>query len=139
MHITQESDYAVRITYCLAKAKSRKDARTISDEVNVPLRFSLKILRKLVLGGIVKSYKGSSGGYELARTSKAITLLDVITAIEGTYKFSRCVGEGNDTECSRGRICDCIFRDVFGEITDVLNKKMASINFQDLLKRENCE
>ncbi len=135
MHITQESDYAVRITYCLAKSDARKDARTISDEVNVSLRFSLKILRKLVLGGIVKSYKGSSGGYELARTAKQITLLDVITAVEGPYKFSRCVGEEGNTKCSMGRMCDCVFRDVFGEITDVLNDKMASITFEELLKK----
>lgn len=67
MHITQESDYAVRIVYCLAKCGTRRDARGISEEMCVTLRFSLKILGKLVSSGIVESYKGNRGGYELAR------------------------------------------------------------------------
>ena len=63
MHITQESDYAVRIVYCLAKCGTRRDARGISEEMCVTLRFSLKILGKLVSSGIVESYKGNRGGY----------------------------------------------------------------------------
>ena len=55
MHITQESDYAVRIVYCLAKCGTRRDARGISEEMCVTLRFSLKILGKLVSSGIVES------------------------------------------------------------------------------------
>ena len=61
MHITQESDYAVRIVYCLAKCGTRRDARGISEEMCVTLRFSLKILGKLVSSGIVESYKGNRG------------------------------------------------------------------------------
>ncbi len=135
MYITQESDYAVRITYYLAQNSSRKDAKTISEEVCVPLRFSLKILRKLVASNIVKSFKGNCGGYEIANKPKLITLLDVIAAVEGPYKFSRCVGDDDDNECSRGKFCDCIFRDVYGEISDEINKKMASVNFEDLINR----
>ena len=80
MHITQESDYAVRIVYCLAKCGTRRDARGISEEMCVTLRFSLKILGKLVSSGIVESYKGNRGGYELARPASEITLKDVIDA-----------------------------------------------------------
>ncbi|MCH5349833.1 MAG: Rrf2 family transcriptional regulator, partial [Oscillospiraceae bacterium] len=48
MHITLESDYAVRIVGCIAQSGHRIDAKTISAETNVTLRFALKILRKLV-------------------------------------------------------------------------------------------
>ena len=72
MHITQETDYAVRIVYCLANSQGRKDARTISEEMGVTLRFSLKILHKLVQADIVKSYKGSKGGYELAAPASQV-------------------------------------------------------------------
>ena len=44
MHITLESDYAVRIVSCLAKNGGRMDARSIAEETGVTLRFSLKIL-----------------------------------------------------------------------------------------------
>ena len=65
MHITLETDYAIRIVDALGREslkggngiKSCIDAGTISESTDVPLRFALKILRKLVSGGIVKSYK----------------------------------------------------------------------------------
>ena len=56
MHITQESDYAIRIVYCLAGSDTRRDARSISEEICVSLRFSLKILGKLVQSGLVTSF-----------------------------------------------------------------------------------
>ena len=100
MHITQESDYAVRIVFCLAKSGTRRDARGISEEMCVSLRFALKILGKLVASGIVESYKGNRGGYELARAPKDITLKDIIEAVEGPYTLSRCVGTDGITSSS---------------------------------------
>ena len=50
MHITLESDYAVRIVSRLARQGGRMDAKRIAEETGVTLRFSLKILRKLVTG-----------------------------------------------------------------------------------------
>lgn len=48
MHITLEADYAIRIVQVLAQNQRRLDAKTISEMTGVTLRFSLKILRKLV-------------------------------------------------------------------------------------------
>ena len=91
MHITRETDYAIRIVYCLANTQGRKDAGTISEEMGVTLRFSLKILHKLVKSGLVKSYKGAKGGYELSRPASEINLKQVIEATEGTYKIVKCI------------------------------------------------
>ena len=81
MYITQETDYAIRIVYCLAKSGARRDARSISEEMCVSLRFALKILGKLAQGGLVSSFKGNRGGYELARSAKDISLKDVIDVV----------------------------------------------------------
>ena len=93
MHITLEADYAVRMVELLSAMKNRQDAGTIAEGTNVPQRFCLKILRNLVAAGIVKSYKGSHGGYELAAPPEQITLRQVIEAVEGPYQLSRCVGK----------------------------------------------
>ena len=81
MHITLESDYAVRIVSRLARQGGRMDAKRIAEETGVTLRFSLKILRKLVTGGLVRSYQGTKGGYALARPAKDISLCDVIETV----------------------------------------------------------
>ena len=131
MHITLESDYAVRIVACLASENKRIDAKTISQKNNVSLRFALKILRKLVESGIVKSYKGTQGGYELAKSPAEISLCDVIETVEGTYHFSRCLEDGY--ECSCGRSGDCCHQKAFGQITEIVKKELKSRTFDKLV------
>ena len=90
MVMTLEADYAVRIVEYLTKHPGRWDAKTISEQMQVPMRFCLKILRGLVGAGMVCSFKGSKGGYSLARPAGEITLLQVIESVEGPYMLSRC-------------------------------------------------
>ena len=90
MRITQEADYAVRIVDCLAKQGGRLDARSVSELTGVTLRFTLKILRKLREGGIVRSFIGVTGGYELAKRPAQINLRQVIEAVDGPIAISRC-------------------------------------------------
>lgn len=132
MHITQESDYAIRIIYCLAKNQKRMDARSISEEMSVSLRFALKILGKLVNNGLVASFKGNRGGYELARPSQRITMLDVITAVEGPYKLSRCLDDCG-SECNRGASGFCAFQKVFQRITTQVNQELQAVTFDQIV------
>ncbi len=131
MHITLESDYAVRIVGCLSASGSRMDAKSVSEQTCVPLRFALKILRKLTTGGIVVSFKGKNGGYELARHNSEISLMDVIGAVEGKYHLSRCLS--SDYECSRGMSGKCSYQKVFDDISAEVEKRLASCTF-DMLK-----
>ena len=131
MHITRETDYAVRIVYCLANSDGRRDANSISKEMGVTLRFSLKILHKLTQSGIVKSYKGSKGGYELARPASDINLKQIIEATEGTYKIARCVDEP-DYRCEWKKPGLCTFRQVFSKISQQVNAELERVTFDKL-------
>lgn len=131
MYITQEADYAVRIVYCLAKHGKRCDARTISEEMSVTLRFSLKILGKLSTAGIVKSFKGNRGGYELAREAVEISLKEVLSAVEGPYSMSRCLCEN---ECNRGALNQCAFQRVLARISNDINSQLEEVSFLHLLE-----
>ena len=132
MCLTLESDYAVRIIGCLSAENKRIDAKNISERTGVSLRFALKILRKLVSAGLVKSYKGMQGGYELAKAPSEITMLDVIETVEGSYYLNRCHEE--EFVCTRGAKGCCCYQKVFNEITFIVSKKLAEYNFEDLLK-----
>ncbi len=133
MHITLESDYAVRIVSCLAKNGGRMDARSIAEETGVTLRFSLKILRKLVTGGLVNSYKGTKGGDELGRSPSEISLCDVIEMVEGPYSLARCVSE-SDYQCNRNtEACGvCNFRKVYAEISETVRQRLSEVKFSGL-------
>ena len=134
MHITQESDYAVRIVYCLAKCGTRRDARGISEEMCVTLRFSLKILGKLVSSGIVESYKGNRGGYELARSAKDISLKDVIDVVEGPWRLTRCADDS--AACNRGAQATCSFRREMCRISQRINEELAAVDFEALAAKK---
>ncbi|MBP1547968.1 MAG: Rrf2 family transcriptional regulator [Oscillospiraceae bacterium] len=137
MCLTLESDYAVRIIGCLAAENKRIDAKNISERTGVSLRFSLKILRKLVSAGLVRSYKGMQGGYELAKPPSEITMLDVIATVEGDYYLNRCREE--EFVCTRGAKGCCCYQNVFNEISEMVTKKLASYTFGDLLCDDKAE
>lgn len=112
-------------------------AKEISENMVVPLRFALKILGKLAGAGLVNSFKGNKGGYELGRAADKITLLDVISAVEGPCLLSRCLC---DTEeggcCNRGASGCCVFQSEFDRISRMVNQELAKVSFADMLARE---
>lgn len=130
MHITLEADYAVRIVNSLAKNKVRMDAKTLSAATGVTLRFSLKILRKLVAQGVVRSYKGTQGGYELAKPAQDISLGEVVEVVEGPITISRCVGEG-EFHCTRGDEDACRFNQVYTDIAAMVRERLYNVSFEE--------
>lgn len=132
MYLTLETDYAIRIVDCLARNPGRAGAKAIANQACVTLRFSLKILRKLVASGIVRSYKGASGGYELAKPKEEISLHDVLETIEGPYTLNRCQIEG--IPCTRVPGKECPYHKLFKSISRDVQIKLKSVTFADIVK-----
>lgn len=128
MVMTLEADYAVRIVDALARSEGRIDAHTISARTQVPLRFALKILRKLVAGEIIVSYKGAKGGYSLARGPEKITLRQVIESVEGPYMINRC--QQDAYSCSHTP--SCRFQEIYDSISLLVRAKLDSYTFASL-------
>ncbi len=131
MHINLESDYAVRLVRVLARSSDRLDGKALAEKANVSPRFTLKIMQKLVLADIVVSYKGAHGGYVLSRPAKEITLRQVIEAVEGQYRFSRCLDGDYECGCAEGERCP--FQTVFDEITKMVTDKLDETTFDRLI------
>lgn len=135
MRITLESDYALRIVGALASKNDIIDAKTLSDEVSVTQRFTLKILHKLVSGDLVKSYKGVNGGYKLNASPKDITLKAVIELIDGPIAISRCL-ESNESCSMISDKTSCIYHHIFDKISLDVAKKLNSITIADVINKK---
>ncbi|WP_099204359.1 RrF2 family transcriptional regulator [Scatolibacter rhodanostii] len=123
--MTLEADYAVRVVEYLTENNSKVDAKTISANTEIPPRFLLKILRKLVESGIACSFKGAKGGYKLAKPPKEITLRQVIEAVDGTYMmFSKCGSSAYN--CGR---TSCHLHSIYSQISSEVRQKLDSYNF----------
>lgn len=83
MLMTRASEYALLSLIVLAKAQKPLDVDTLSRELDISKSFLAKILQSLARKGILKSFKGVNGGFELARKSNEITVLEVMEAAEG--------------------------------------------------------
>ncbi len=132
MRITQEADYALRIVCILAKEAGVLDAKTVADKTMVTPRFALKILRKLTMGNMVRSYKGANGGYELALRAEDITVKDVIELIDGPIEISKCIDA--DHICSRQGLdkSGCILHHIFSEISAQVSQKLDLVKISDI-------
>ena len=97
MLITNECDYAVRIIRALSK-NAIVSVQDISSEEVIPMQYTYKICRKLTKANIIKSHRGSTGGYELCKSPEEMTLYDVFMAIDSTLQVSDCTQEGHICE-----------------------------------------
>ena len=134
MRITLESDYALRILTVMAEYGDIRDAKTISADTSVTIRFTLKILHKLVQAELVESYKGVRGGYKLRKSPDSITLKEVIELIDGPIAIARCV----DSEESCSLNCDktsCAYHHIFDTISIDLAKKLSKISISDVINK----
>jgi Rrf2 family protein len=85
MRISIKIDYALRAMAELAASEDERPVKAeyIAGEQDIPLKFLLAILGELRRGRLVRSQRGQSGGYTLARSPAEITLADVMRAVEG--------------------------------------------------------
>ncbi len=87
MQVSARADYALRASSELARAKAEGKGplkgERISESQGIPKKFMENILLDLKHSGIVRTQRGASGGYWLARPAEEITLADVIRAVEG--------------------------------------------------------
>jgi len=84
VRISAKADYAVRAAVELAAAgDATVKGEAIAQAQAIPLRFLENILAELRHAGLVRSQRGSEGGYGLARPAAEITVADVVRAVEG--------------------------------------------------------
>ena len=84
MHISARADYAVRALLALAASESQTTkADTLAKVQELPRKFLEAILADLRRAGLVRSQRGAEGGYRLARAADAISLADVLRAVDG--------------------------------------------------------
>lgn len=107
--LTRKTDYALLALASLARqTPSGASARALSERLSLPLPVLRNILKQLTSRGVLKSTRGTRGGYRLARSPHQITLAQLLEAIEGPMRLARCcsVPEGEEEpECRLEESC----------------------------------
>ena len=105
MRLTRQGDYAVRVMLDLAAhAQDAPIPRAqIQTRQDVPEAFLAKTVQALARAGLVRTRPGAHGGVTLNAPPEAVTLLQVIEAVEGPIRLNRCVEA--PSACPRDRFC----------------------------------
>ena len=89
--LSKTAEYALRVAVCLAQSP---DALASADELaevtKIPRRYLHKVVQDLARGGLVRSQSGPGGGYSIAKSSKKITILDVVNAVAPLERIRHC-------------------------------------------------
>ena len=105
MRLTHLADNAVVLMTAAARrpAGARLTATELSLETGVPLPTAQKLMGQLAGCGLLRSVRGASGGFSLAKAAREISLADIVEAVEGPIAMTVC-SEGR-TDCALDAHC----------------------------------
>ena len=98
--LRRNTDYALRMMVNLASHFNGElmSARQLASEGNFSYQLGCKLLQKLHKAKLVRSSMGPKGGFALSRESSKITLMQIITVIQGGIRLNRCLLGGDGCE-----------------------------------------
>ena len=122
--ITQTAEYALRAIAYLAKSPDDPHiTREIAEATKVPCDYLAKVMQTLVRARLVRSRRGQRGGFTLERSPEAISILDVVNAVDPLKRILSCplkLPEHRDSLCPLHHRLDQAMADIeqaFGNTT----------------------
>ena len=136
MKVSTRGDYASRALLSLALhdgAVRPTSVRDIADRTGLPQPYLEQILLALKGAGLVRSKRGVGGGYVLAREPDAITLSQIVSAVEGP------IVAGDFGEPHKNGACDhegqCVLLAVWAEVGEHMRTHLDSFTLADMVQR----
>jgi len=133
MHISTRGRYGVRLMVALAL--NYGNGTTLLKDVSRREGISGKYLGQIIIplksAGLILSQRGSHGGYTLARPPEAITVKDVVEAIEGKIAAVLCV---NDPEAC-ARASSCVATGVWRKLSADIERSLSSFTLAALARQ----
>ena len=130
LRLSKKADYALMAMKHLAirPDASSISAREIAEQYDIPIELMAKVLQRLVRRGLLSSHQGTRGGYRLGRSAAAISVADIIQAIDGPLTVTACSTDAEN--------CDqyekCSVRDPLWRIKDRILAALATCPLQEV-------
>ena len=108
------------------------ELREIAGKQDISIKYLEQVIIPLRTAGLVKSVRGSKGGYSLAKHPSEICLNDVVETLEGPINLVDCVGDPK--VCKRSS--SCVTRDIWAEVSEALHRVLDSITLEEMVRRK---
>lgn len=135
MKFSTRGRYGVQIMVDLAQHATEGpiSLKSVADRQKLSEHYLEQLVPELRKAGLVKSIRGSQGGYILAKKPEDIYIGDVIRILEGPIAPVDCTNESNGLTCCE-KTDFCVTREVWVKVRDSINDVVDSISLADLLK-----
>jgi FeS assembly SUF system regulator len=131
MRLSSLADYAVVMMAACARhcGQARLNTLLLAEETGIPQPTVQKLVSKLSHAGLLRSVRGAGGGFKLARPAAAVTLADIIEAIEGPISMTSCVDTGKHDCALEG---SCKVQPHWAMVNGAVRGALANINLTSL-------
>jgi Rrf2 family protein len=102
--------------------------KIIAERQEISIKYLEQLMAILKSAGLIKSIRGSKGGYVLARAPNRIVISDILHCVEGPIATVECVDDKNS--CSRA--AECAAREVWVRVEQAIENVLRSISLQDV-------
>ena len=132
MRLTHLADYAVVIMTAAARRRAgeRLSATALAAETGVPLPTAQKLMGKLAGAGLFTSVRGAGGGFVLARAPAAISLADMVEAVEGPIAMTQCCGSEEASPCALD--AGCRVKPHMSVVSNAVRGALAAVTLEQL-------
>ncbi len=132
IRLTKLTDYGIVLMSHLAVHCDRRwNATDLAADTQLPVPTVSKILKMLVRSELLHSHRGSKGGYILARNAASISVVDIISALDGPIALTECSDETTE-ECSYEAICRV--RSNWMRINQAVRNALEGVTLEEMAK-----
>lgn len=126
MRLSSMADYAVVTMSAAARhcGHARVSAAQLAEETGLPAPTVQKLVSMMTAAGLLRTIRGAGGGLKLARPAAAISLADIIEAVEGPIALTPCAPHGRH-DC--GMESACTVRPHWGLVNDAMRGALAEV------------
>jgi Rrf2 family iron-sulfur cluster assembly transcriptional regulator len=103
----------------------------ISERQHISLSYLEQLFGKLRRARIVNSVRGPGGGYNLARPANAITVAEIIGAVDEPIDATQCGGKENCNDDRR-----CVTHDLWATLNEKMNDYLSSVSLADVIAHQ---
>ena len=104
----------------------------IAKKENISIKYLEQVIIPLRTAGLVKSVRGSKGGYSLAKPPAEICLQDLVQILEGPINLVDCLGDPK--RCERSPVC--VTREIWNDVSEAIHRIFHAITLDDMLRRK---
>lgn len=137
MKISAKEEYACAAVLELAihyDVDAPVRVQDIAERQGIPMKFLFQIMQILKRVDLVRSKRGTEGGFVLARHPSQITVGDVLRSVSGPFVQLSCLESGDFAQaCSRQNTC--VFKSVWADLDRAMASVLNNVTYEDLARR----